>query len=201
MENTSFVPCKSGYITFKSSPSNRFIFFTANRLEKNETILFSDAVEKLVVALPKALKAAQNLTEEEIQADSGLIFFEDLSCFLGIKDPNKKPLMFKNSLSVNTYQSNVYIWIKRYFKDTDTQTWSACRGGFCFAPNVDNFEEILNFLQKQLEVVKTSKNNIKQNVAQFANTSSLSINIPVSTPPSPQQLSPQEKESTQQMEV
>ena len=157
--SSACVPCKSGYITFLSSPTNRFIFFNANRLDKKETILFCDAVENLIVSLPKALEKALSLTEDQIQADPGVIFTEDLSCFSGIEDQLKKTLMFKNSLSVNTYQSNVYIWIKRYFFDSDKQIWSACRGGFRFAPKLDNFEEILNFLKKNLEIAKSRGNN------------------------------------------
>lgn len=156
-----FIPCKNGYINFLNTPTNRFVFFNANRIDKKETILFCDAVENLVLALPQALEKVNNLTEEQIAADPGVIFSKDLSCFSGIGDQDNKNLMFKNCLSVNTYESNVYIWIKRYFFDTEKQIWSACRGGFRFAPKVDNIEEVLDFLKKHLEYAKSSKNQWK----------------------------------------
>ena len=165
---TPCVPCKTGYISFLSSPLNRFVFFNANRLEKKELILFCDAVENLIVNLPKALEKALSLTEQEIQADPGVIFFEDLSCFSNWDEQTKKILMFKNSLSVNTYQSNIYIWIKRYFYDSEKQIWSACRGGHRFSPKFDDFEAILEFLKKHVNLLKVAQEqkNVSKSISQ-----------------------------------
>jgi hypothetical protein len=159
MEN--LVPCKIGYILYSDTPSKRFVFYNANRTEKKEFILFSDAVENLIVALPKALEKAQSLTQEEINEDQEAIFSEDLSCFSGVDEKTKKILMFKNRLSVNTYQGYLHIWLKRFFYDADRQLWLACRGGFRFNPKSDDFEAILDWLKYHVEVIKQDKKEAK----------------------------------------
>jgi hypothetical protein len=158
----NLVPCRSGYISYSDTPSKRFIFYNANRTEKKELILFSDAVVNLVAALPKALEKALSLTQEEINEDQEAIFSEDLSCFSGVDDQTRKIRMFKNRLSVNTYQGYLHIWIKRFFYDSERQMWLACRGGFRFNPISDDFESILNFLQGHLEAIQEKKKQQQQ---------------------------------------
>jgi hypothetical protein len=128
-------------------------------VEKKEFVLFSDAVENLIHSLPKAVQKAKNLTENEIQIDKE-VFSEDLSCFSGVDEKTKKFLMFRNSLVVSTYQSKSYIWIKRYFYDSEKKLWSICRGNFMFSPEWDDFDIILDFLKKYVEFIK---NKVKTN--------------------------------------
>ena len=154
----NLIPCRIGYISYSETPSKRFVFYNNNRTEKKELILFSDAVENLIFALPKALEKALSLTQEEINEDQEAIFVEDLSCFSGVDEKTKKNLMFKNRLSVNTYQGYLHIWIKRFFYDADRQMWLACRGGFRFNPKTDDFEAILNWLKYHVELTKKNKN-------------------------------------------
>ena len=138
-------------------PPKDLFFYNANRTEKKELILFCDAVENLISALPKALQKALSLTQDEINEDQEAIFTEDLSCFSGIDEKTKKNIMFKNRLSVNTYQGYVHIWIKRFFYDSDRQLWLSCRGGFRFNPKTDDFEAIMNWLRYHVDLIKKNK--------------------------------------------
>ena len=152
----SIVICRSGYIAYTETPSKRFIFFNANKTEKKELILFCDAVDKLILALPKAVEKANSLSDAQIVENQENLFYEDLSTFSGHDDKTNKMLLFKNRLSVNTYQGNAYIWIRRLFYDSDKNGWLACKGGFRFNPKTDDFANIMEWLQNKVDACKAS---------------------------------------------
>ena len=149
-EQPKCINLNRGNIAFTTSPTPRLVFTSPNRTEARELILFGAAVKNLIFFLPKALAVARSIHGDQLQVDQENIFSEILSCYTA------QTLQMKNTLSVNSYNGYVNIWIKRFFLASDTNSWMACRGGFQITLN-DSEEYILDFLKSHIEVLKSSR--------------------------------------------
>lgn len=146
-ENSNSISLSRGNIAFTTNPTPRLVFTSPNRTEARELIMFGDAVKNLIFFLPKALVVARAIPGEQLQVDQENIYTEILSCYTA------QTLQMKNTLSVNSYNGYVNIWIKRFFLAADTKLWVSCKGGFQITLN-DSEDDILEFLKNQMEVLK-----------------------------------------------
>ena len=146
-EQPRSISLNRGNIAFTTSPTPRLIFTSPNRTEARELVLFGDAVKNLIFFLPKALTVARSITGDQLQVDQENIYSEILSCYTAHN------LQMKNTLSVNSYNGYVNIWIKRFFLASDTKSWHACKGGFQITLN-DSEEYMLDYFQTQLEALR-----------------------------------------------
>ncbi len=152
-EQPRTISLSRGNITFTTNPTPRLLFTSPNRTEARDLILFGDAVKNLIFFLPKALTVARSITGDQLQVDQENIYSEILSCYTA------QTLHMKNTLSVNSYNGYINIWIKRFFLASDTKLWHACRGGFQITLN-DSEDYILEFLKNQMEGLKPKRKTV-----------------------------------------
>lgn len=153
MSEENILSLSRGSMACVTTPTPRLICNSPNRTENRDLILFGDAVKNLIHFLPKAFEVVKSITEEEQQINRENIYTETLSCYTA------QTLQMRNSLSVNTYNGHINIWIKRFFFGTDIQAWIACKGGFQITPH-DGEEQILTFLNKHIQTLKPTRQTL-----------------------------------------